>query len=175
MAAGNLLLSVAILLCGLTFTEIANLADVLNLAMFSDRRFYDLQKDYVYPVVHTTYVRQQETVIEYLRDNQLRLSIDGHCDSPGYSAKYATYSLMDSATDLILDYSLVHVSETGSSAAMEKEGLRRCLDKLFDQDVDIISVATDRHTGVALLMKKCYPHIEHQYDVWHMAKSVTKN
>ena len=64
-----------------------------------------------------------------------------------------TYSLMDSATDLILDYSLVHVSETGSSVAMEKEGLRRCLDKLFDQGVDIISVATDRHIGVASLMK----------------------
>ena len=23
-------------------------------------------------------------------------------------------------------------------------------------------------------MKKCYSYIEHQYDVWHMAKSVTK-
>ena len=30
MAAGNLLLSAAILFCGLTFTGIANLADVLN-------------------------------------------------------------------------------------------------------------------------------------------------
>ena len=128
-ATGNLLLSAAILLC-VTFTGIANLADVLNLAMFSERRFYDLQKDYVYPVVHTTYIRQ-EAVIEYLR---LRLS----GDSPGYSAKYATYLLMDSAIDLILDYSLVHVSEMGSFVAMEKEGLRRCLDKLFDQGVDII-------------------------------------
>ena len=45
IAAGNLLLSAAILLCGLTFTGIANLADVLNLMMLSERRFYDLQKD----------------------------------------------------------------------------------------------------------------------------------
>ena len=160
MAAGNLLLSAAILLCGLTFTGIANLADLLNLAMLSERRFYDLQRDYVYPVVHTTYVRQQEAVVEYLRGNQLHLSGDGRCDSPGYSAKYATYSLMDSATDLILDYSLVHVSETGSSVAMEKEGLRRCLEKLT-QGVDILSVATDRHTGVASLVKKCCSYIEH--------------
>ena len=175
MAAGNLLLSAAILLCGLTFTGIANLADLLNLAMLSERRFYDLQREYVYPVVHTTYVRQQEAVVEYLRGNQLHLSGDGRCDSPGYSAKYATYSLMDSATDLILDYSLVQVTETGSSVAMEKEGLKRSLDKLLNQGVDILSVATDRHTGVASLMKKCYSYIEHQYDVWHIAKSVTKN
>ena len=37
MATGNLLLSAAILLCGLTFTGIANLADLLNLAMLSER------------------------------------------------------------------------------------------------------------------------------------------
>ena len=103
-AADNLLLSAAILLCGLAFTGIANLADLLNLAMLSERRFYGLQREYVYPVVLTTYVRQQEAVVEYLRGNQLHLSGDGRCDSPGHSAKYATYSLMDSATDLILDY-----------------------------------------------------------------------
>ena len=55
MAAGNLLLSAAILFCGLTFTSIDNLADVLNLAVFSERYFYRLQKDYLYPVVHTNY------------------------------------------------------------------------------------------------------------------------
>ena len=67
MAAGNQLLSAAILLCGLTFTGIANLANLLNLAMLSERRFYDLQRDYVYPVVYNTYVRQQEALVEYLR------------------------------------------------------------------------------------------------------------
>ena len=117
---------------------------------------------------------QQEAVIEYLRGNKLHLSGDGRCDSPGYSAKYGTYSLMDSATDLILDYSLVQVTETGSSVAMEKEGLRRCLDKVLAQGVEITSIATDRHVGVASLMKKEYSFIDHQYDVWHLSKSVTK-
>ena len=36
--------------------------------MFGERQFYDLQRDYVY---HTTYVREQEAVVEYLRGNQL--------------------------------------------------------------------------------------------------------
>ena len=43
-----------------------------------------------------------------------------------------TYSLTDCTTDLILDYSLVDVSETGSSVAMEKEGLKKSLDKLLN-------------------------------------------
>ena len=168
MAAGNLLLSAAILLCGLTFTGIANLADVFNLVMFGERYFYKLQKEYLYPVVHTNYVMQQEAVIEYLRGNKLHLSGDGRCDSPGYSAKYGTYSLMHSATDLIL----VQVTETGSSVAMEKDGLRRCLDKVLAQGVEITSIATDRHVGVASLMKKEYSFIDHQYDVWHLSKIV---
>ena len=50
MAAGNLLLPTAILLCGLTFTSIA---DVFNLAVFSERYFNRLQKEYLCPVVHT--------------------------------------------------------------------------------------------------------------------------
>ena len=175
MAAGNLLLSAAVLFCGLTFTGIANLADVFNLTIFGERYFYRLQKEYLYPVIHTNYLRQQEAVIEYLRGNQLHLSGDGCCDSPGYSAKYGTYSLMDSATDLILDYGLLQVTETGSFVAMEKEGLRCCLGKLLAQGVDITSIATDRHTGVASLIKKDYSFIDHQYDVWHMPKSVTKS
>ena len=43
MAAGNLLLSAAVF-CGLTFTGNANLVDLLNLAMLSERGFYDLQR-----------------------------------------------------------------------------------------------------------------------------------
>ena len=41
-------------------------------------------------------------------------------------------------TDLILDYSLVHVSETGSSVFMEKEGLKQFLNKLLNQGADIL-------------------------------------
>ena len=117
---------------------------------------------------------QQNAVLEFLRGTNLQLSGDGRCDSPGYSTKYCTYSLMDSATDLILDYKLIQSSETGSSVAMEKEGLRRSLNYLLEQDVSIITIATDRHRGVDALMKSDYSHISHQYDVWHMAKGVVK-
>ena len=174
MGAGNLMVAAAILFCGLTFTGISNLAKLLNLAMFSESSFYRLQKEYLFPVIHTNYVMQQDAVLEFLRDNDLKLSGDGQCDSPGYSVKYCTYSLMDSVTDLILDYKLIQSSETGSSVAMEKEGLRRSLNYLLERGVSIVTIATDRHRGVGALMKSDYPHISHQYDVWHMAKSVVK-
>ena len=37
---------------------------------------------------------------------------------------------------------------------------------LLTQGVTITSIATDRHTGVASLMKKEYSFIDHQYDVY---------
>ena len=70
------------------------MADVFNLVMFGEKYFYKLQKEYLYPVVHTNYAMQQEAVIEYLRGNKLHLFGDGRCDSPGYSAKYGTYILL---------------------------------------------------------------------------------
>ena len=95
-------------------------------------------------------------MLVFLKDEGLHLSGDGQSDSPGYSAKYCTYSIMDSVSDLILDYKLVQSSETGSSVAIEKEGFQRCLDYLLANDVKILSIATDRHQGVGSLMKNKY-------------------
>ena len=52
LGAGNLMVAAAILFCGLTFTGISNLAKLLNLAMFSESRYYRLQKKYLFPVIH---------------------------------------------------------------------------------------------------------------------------
>ena len=80
VGAGNLLVAAAILFYGLTFTGISNLAKLLNLVMFSESTFYRLQKDYLFPVIHTNYVMQQDAVLEFLRGNVLKLSDDGRCD-----------------------------------------------------------------------------------------------
>ena len=114
--------------------------------ILSERSFHRFQKEFLYPVLHTAYIQQQQTVVEFLKGLPLNLSGDGRCDSPGYSAKYCSYTLMDNATDLIIDYSLIQVTETGSSVTMETEGLRRCLTHVLDSGVQVLSIATDRHT-----------------------------
>ena len=48
-------------------------------------------------VIHATYVEHQEAILAFLKGTPLQLPGDGRCDSPGYSAKYCTYSLMDNA------------------------------------------------------------------------------
>ena len=36
------------------------------------------------------------------------------------------------------------------------------------------TLGTDRHPQITALMKKEYPAINHQFDIWHLAKSLSK-
>ena len=52
------------------------------------------------------------------------LARDVRSDSPEYSAKYTTYSVIDMESKMVLDIELINVSETNTnnSVAMEKLG-----------------------------------------------------
>ena len=73
----------------------------------------------------------------------------------------------------IVTFNLVQSTEVSSSNAMEKEGFERCL-KEVEECVPIQRIATDRHISIASTMDKNHRHIDHQYDVWHLAKSISK-
>lgn len=53
---------------------------------------------------------------------------------------------------------------------MELESLKRQIDYLEQNDVNITKLVTDRHIQVGSYMAKEKPEIEHAYDVWHIAK-----
>ena len=172
---GNLLLAAAILFTGNTFTSISNLASCLNLQFFCERVFYDTQRKYLFPVVNEAWEAKNNKQIDTLTSKAVvNLEGDGRCDSPGHCAKYGTYTLMDEDTGNVVAFNVVQVSEVSSSNAMEKEGFTRCIEMLERKGVNITRVATDRHVSIASCMSKDYPHITHQYDVWHLSKWVVK-
>ena len=55
---------------------------------------------------------------------------DGRCDSPGHSATYGTYTMMDSKESLVLAMNVVKKTEVKNSYWMELEGFRRCMSDL---------------------------------------------
>ena len=172
---GNVLMAGAILFTGNSYTSISRLASCLNLQFFSESVFYDTQAKYLFPVVNEAWEAESRHQINKLTSREVvNLSGDGRCDSPGHSAKYGTYTLMDEDTGNFVAFNVVQVSEVSSSNAMEKEGFSRCIERLEGKGVKISRVATDRHVSISSSMSKDYPHINHQYDVWHLSKWVVK-
>ena len=71
---------------------------------------------------------------ELVNKGGINLNGDGRCDSPGHSANYGTYTLMDNDSGKVVAFRLFQVSEVTSSNAMEKEGFKRCIESLEDEE-----------------------------------------
>ena len=171
--AGNLLLSAATLFSGNTFSKISQFASFFNLAFLGKTTFYNMQSNYLLPAVDRAWTDEKSKVLNDAKvDDYINLNGDGRCDSPGYSAKYGTYTMMNDEGKIVT-FNLVQSTEVSSSNAMEKEGFERCL-KEVEECVPIQRIATDRHISIASTMDKNHRHIDHQYDVWHLAKSMSK-
>lgn len=87
MARNNILTSAAILFTGGTYTDIKDWASLLNLQIPGKTQFYAVQSKYLIPVINRTYKKQQDHIIERLKqptaEEKLALAGDARCDSPG--------------------------------------------------------------------------------------------
>ncbi|PIK47559.1 hypothetical protein BSL78_15577, partial [Apostichopus japonicus] len=113
-------------------------------------------------------------------EKPLVLGGDARADSPGHTAKFGSYTLMELNVNQILDLTLIQKNEVSSSNAMELEGFKRTMKWMIETammaDLEIDCIITDRHLQVAKWIREnlsCY-HIKHYYDVWHIAKSIKK-
>ena len=173
-SAGNVLLSGAILYSGNTYNRISEMLSSINVAHFSRTIFYNLQKTLLFPTLNNLYKCYRSEIINTCSSNNENNFIgDGRSDSPGYSAKYGTYSLMSTDLNKIVDFFVVHVTTAGNSSRMEKKGLEILLTKL--KDLKLTTLTTDRHVQIRSFMKKEHPEIVHQFDIWHFGKSIKKS
>ncbi|XP_030208801.1 bis(5'-adenosyl)-triphosphatase enpp4 isoform X2 [Gadus morhua] len=178
MPENNLLVASSILFTGSTFTEIFDWAELLNLQIPKKTTFYSLQSTYLIPVIEYAYRDHHEEMMSNLQlqtvGGGISICGDGRSDSPGFSAKYTTYSFMSNATQEIIMVDLVQVTEATSSPAMETLGFRRGLDRLLQAGVRVDVITTDRSPSIRKLMRETYSDIQHQFDPWHVAKGLKK-
>eukprot|EP00795_Rhopilema_esculentum_P016153 gene16153-7518_t len=166
MSLGNLELSASILYTGSIFTRIQEMMSLCNISFLGRTSYHAIQKQILFPTVNDFYENARKQPIS-LVDGPVALAGDGRCDSPGFSAKYGTYTVMDTNTMKILDFSVVHVGTVSSSNAMEKQGLKNCLQALENQGMSVASLTTDRHQQIKAYMKNEKSNINHQFDIWH--------
>ena len=79
-----------------------------------------------------------------------------------YNAKYGSHTLMHSTTREILAMALIQVIEVKNSNAMEKAWCMRTIDHLQSNNIIVDQLATDRHTGIAKLMREQHQTVTHQ-------------
>lgn len=169
----NLLTASAIMTSGSSGSKVLQLFHNMNLQMFSTRTCSRLISLYVVPSIQTTWIASQAHLLEQIQGQEVVLGGDARCDSPGYSAKYGTYTLMDLEANKILTTNLVQCNEVASSTHMELEGLKRGL-ACLDRHVTVKALVTDRHSMVKKFMREEHSDIRHYFDVWHVAKGISK-
>ena len=59
----------------------------------------------------STWNLHQKELFKNLENKTLTIGGDARMDSPGHSAKYGTYSIMDLESNKILDVQMIHVIE----------------------------------------------------------------
>ena len=108
---GNIMLSSSILFGGGSPTKVLRILKHMNVPTICYSTFMNHQKKYLHTAVQRTYQQQQSTLLNNIKAEGRELIVggDGRCDSPGHSAKYGTYSLMDAEQNKILHSQLVQV------------------------------------------------------------------
>ena len=148
---------------------------MINIACISKAGFFEIQRTLLFPVVNRFYKMLRDEIYEGCSNAVTNhFSGDGRCDSPGYSAKYITYSLINTERNMIVGFQVIHVSQVGNSNRMEKYRLEIYFKKLINLNMSIASLKTDRHTQIRAFIKKEYSFISHQFNVWHFSKSIKK-
>ena len=107
--AGNLFASAAILYTGSFPAQALRMFRTLKCAMISNSTFFRHQHSYLIPAINTTWERHQNSLFSFLKDTGLVVAGDERADSPGHSAKYGTYSLLELGCNKIVDFKLVQV------------------------------------------------------------------
>jgi hypothetical protein len=149
--------------------------DIAKIPFISHVTFNSIQKRFLFPAIHRVFTTNRMLIFQDCKEQSaLHLIGDGRCDSPGYSAKYGTYTLMDSISGYILDFHVSHCKIAGNSARMELDGLKHVLERLGDNQVPATSLTTDRHKQVRCYIRKERNDIIHQFDVWHVGRNIKK-
>lgn len=124
----------AAIISGNSYSKFAFMSKAPSLNIISSNTFARLQKHCAAPVIKEMWNKMNSIVVGILEKyGDLCLCGAGRNDSPRHSARYCVYTLMENSTKVVLDMAVVDKRETGgNSVAIEKEGLRRFLEKMVN-------------------------------------------
>jgi hypothetical protein len=127
----------------------------------------------------------QAKLMDRIRQSREPVAItgDGQYDSPGFSASYCFYSIVESGSKQVLDFYVAEKTMTEYSAKMEALAMKILLTRLHKKRVNVRVCTTDRSSLLKNLMKdvnlkrtqRNLKPIKHSFDIWHYVKSTSKD
>ncbi|KAK7904170.1 hypothetical protein WMY93_016777 [Mugilogobius chulae] len=153
-----------------SFVKMEKICKAMKLQVHQYDTFRRHSRLFLEPAIYHKWTTDQQLFLEELKKkDKIAVGGDMRADSPGHSAKFGSYTLMELESERYLIY---NYNEVGGSFYMEKEGLRRSLDLLQDNNINLDYIVTDRHTQVKTFLRG--RNITQYYDVWHMEKGLSK-
>ena len=170
----NVLVAASAMMSGVGFSKLKSTFLLMEIPFMSSKKFYQICRSWLFPVILKEYRTMKEKTISTLKtDTNLILSGDGQFDSPGYSAKYCTYTGMQSDNDKVVDFFIIQKGQYDGE--LEKQACEELINVLVNEDkLPIKSFVSDCHSGIAKMIREQYPDIKHSYDIWHTAKRLRK-
>lgn len=150
----NLIVGASVLFSGNNFEKAERMFKFANVAFLSRAMFFRYQRVILFPVIKEWWKWMQDLLFTELKNQDVIIAGDGQCDSPGKSAKYLCYFLMDTASRYILHVEIMDKRMTSlSSPRMEIEALKRSLVSITNS-VNVSELVTDASSSVIKLMRK---------------------
>ncbi|XP_018108036.1 uncharacterized protein LOC108711131 isoform X2 [Xenopus laevis] len=174
ISTGNLSVACAILLSGSSFTKVQEMFKLMSMPLFPHTTYYTYKKRYIFPAIELAWTNEQESFQKHIVEQAAVLAGYGQFDSSVDSAKYCTFSMMDSVSKKIVDFAIEQVGPGKNAGTTEQIALKKCLDNLEAKGVDIKVLATNQNSSVRKFMKSKSATINHKFGVWHICKSLVK-
>ena len=75
-----------------------------NIPFLCKTSYYNIQKKFLFGVINEAWLNERTILISGIKKKPAcSLSGDGRCDSPGHCTKYMTYSILDQASNKVID------------------------------------------------------------------------
>jgi hypothetical protein len=86
---------------GLRMNQTVEFLNQMNIATASKKTFYRIQGEVVNPIIWSTWMEMRSNLWDQLRECEMTVTGDGQFDSPGFSAYYCFYTVVESTTNKV--------------------------------------------------------------------------
>ena len=101
----------AAIFSGSTPAKVLLMLKHLNMASIKERTFFDYQRKYLAPAIVSVWDENQSKLLsECVFKGPLTVGSDGRADSPGHSAEYGSYGIIDLSSNKVIHIELVQVN-----------------------------------------------------------------